>query len=81
MHGISKHHRTPFPKALSYQASEPLELIHVDICGPISPPSLGGSRYFLLIIDDYTRLTWVAMLQQKFDAFVAFNRFKTLAET
>ena len=76
-----KHHRAPFPKALSYQTSEPLEIVHGDICGPITPPTLGGSRYFLLIIDDYTRLTWVEMLHQKSDAFEAFKRFKSLAET
>ena len=52
-----KHHRTPYP-----QATEPLELIYADICGPISPPTLGGSQYFL-IIDDFFILTWVAMLQ------------------
>ena len=45
-----------------------------------STPSDGGSRYFLIIIDDYTWLIWVAMLQQKSDAFEAFKRFKTLAE-
>ena len=76
-----KHHRTPFPKTSSFRAFEPLELIHADICGPISPPTLGGSRYFLLIIDDFSQLTWVAMLQCKFDAFEAFKRFKILAET
>ena len=76
-----KHHRTPFPMAFSYRASEPLGLVHADICGPISSPTLEGSRYFLLVIDDYTRLTWVAMLHQKYDAFEAFKRFKTLAET
>ena len=76
-----KHQRTLIPKASSYQSGEHLELVHADICGPISPSTLGGSKYFLLIIDDYTRLTWVAMLQQKSDAFEAFKRFKTLAET
>ena len=49
--------------------------------GPISPPTLGGSRYFLLIIDDCSRLTWVAMLYCKSDVFEAFKRFKNLAET
>ena len=78
---VGKHHRTPFPKALSHQSCEPVELVHADICGPISPSTLGGNRYFLLIIDDYTRLIWVAMLLQKSDAFEAFKRFKTLAET
>ena len=57
-----KHHRTSFPKNSAFRATEPLELIHMDIYGPISPSTLGGSRYFLLIIDDFFRLIWVAML-------------------
>ena len=75
-----KHHQTPFAESSSFRAIEPLELIHTDICGPISPPTLGGSWYFLLIIDDYSRLTWVAMLQCKSDAFESFKRFKNLVE-
>ena len=43
-----KHHMTPFPQGSSFCAIEPLELIYADICGPISPPTLGGSQYFLL---------------------------------
>ena len=75
-----KHHKTPFPILSSFRATKPLELIHAGICGPISPPTLGGSRYFVLIIDDFSRLTWVAMLHCKFDAFEAFKHFKKLAE-
>ena len=75
-----KHHRTSFPKKSTFQATESLELIHMDICGTITPLSLGGSRYFVLIIDDFSRLTWVAMLQCKSDAFKAFKHFKNLAE-
>ena len=76
-----KHHRTSFPKKSLVRATEPLELIHIDICGPLTPTTLGGSRYFLLIIDDFSRLTWVSMLQCKSDAFEAFTHFKNLAET
>ena len=76
-----KHHRTSFPNKSSFRATEPLELIHIDICGPITPTTLGGSRYFLLIIDDFSQLTWVSMLQCKSDAFESFKHFKNLAET
>ena len=76
-----KHHMTSFPKKSSFRATEPLELIHIDICGHISPPTLGGSWYFFLIIDDFSRLTWVSMLHCKSDAFEAFKHFKKLAET
>ena len=76
-----KHHRTSFSKKSAFRATEPLELIHIDICGPITPTTLGGSRYFLLIMDDFSRLTWVSMLQCKSDAFEAFKCFKNLSET
>ena len=76
-----KHQRTPFPRSSTFRAIETLELIHMDICGPISQPTSGGSRYFLLIIDDHSRLTWVAMLQCMSDAFEAFKRFKNLVGT
>ena len=76
-----KHHRTSFPKKSLVRAIEPLELIHIDICEPLTPTTLGGSYYFLLIIDEFSRLTWVSMLQCKSDAFEAFTHFKSLAET
>ena len=76
-----KHHRTSFPKKSAFRVTEPLELIHMDIYGPITPTTLGRSWYFLLIIDDFSQLTWVAMRQCKSDAFEAFKRFKNLAET
>ena len=44
-------------------------------------PTLGGSQYFLIIIDDFSQLTWVTMLQCKSDAFEAFKHFKSVAET
>ena len=75
-----KHHRSPFPQASSFRAMKPLELVYMDICGPITPSTLGGSRYYLLIVDDFSRLMWVSMLKLKSDALGAFQRFKTLAE-
>ena len=75
-----KQHRSSFPKGSLFRASKPLELVYIDICGPISPSTLGGSRYFLLIVDDFSRLMWVSMLKSKSDALTEFKRFKALAE-
>ena len=75
-----KQHRSPFPSLASYRASRPLELVHGDICGPILLATLGGSKYFLLLVDDYSRLMWVAMIKKKSKAFQAFVKFKNLAE-
>jgi hypothetical protein len=37
----------------------PLELLHMDLFGPIAYISIGGSKYYLVIVDDYSRFTWV----------------------
>ncbi|KAI3718615.1 hypothetical protein L6452_19494 [Arctium lappa] len=39
----------------------------MDLCGPVSTPSLGGKRYILVIIDEYTRYTWVFFFKYKSD--------------
>jgi transposase InsO family protein len=42
-----------------------LELLHMDLFGPIAYISIGGSKYCLVIVDDYSRFTWVFFLQEK----------------
>ena len=60
--------------------SHPLEIIHTDLCGPIRTKSMQGDRYFMFLIDDYTRMTWVAFLKEKSEAFEKFKIFKAMAE-
>jgi transposase InsO family protein len=43
----------------------PLELLHMDLFSPIAYISIGGSKYYLVIEDDYSRFTWVFFLQEK----------------
>jgi transposase InsO family protein len=43
----------------------PLELLHMDLFGPIAYISIGGSKYCLVIVDDYSGFTWVFFLQEK----------------
>jgi hypothetical protein len=43
----------------------PLELLHMDLFGPIAYISISGSKYYLVIVDDYSRFTWVFFLQGK----------------
>jgi transposase InsO family protein len=43
----------------------PLEVLHMDLFGPIAYISIGGSKYCLVIVDDYSRFTWVFFLQEK----------------
>jgi GAG-pre-integrase domain len=51
---IGKQTRRQFGKSKNL-AARPLELIHTDICGPITPGSYSGKEYFITFIDDYLR--------------------------
>ena len=45
--------------------SRPLELLHLDLMGPTRTESLGGKRYIMVVVDDFTRYTWVILLLSK----------------
>ncbi|GJV20712.1 retrovirus-related pol polyprotein from transposon TNT 1-94 [Tanacetum coccineum] len=77
---LGKHARSLFPKEATSRAKEPLQLIHTDLCGPITPPSHGKNLYFMLFIDDYSRKTWVYFLNEKSKAFEVFKKFKAMVE-
>ena len=76
---FGKMHRLPFPKT-SWRAKAPLELVHADICCPTRTPSLNNKRYFILFVDDYTRMMWLYFLNAKSEAFSIFLQFKALVE-
>jgi hypothetical protein len=42
--------------------SRPLELLHMDLLGPVAYLSIRGSKYGLVIVDEYFRFTWVFFL-------------------
>ncbi|GJX91101.1 putative RNA-directed DNA polymerase [Tanacetum coccineum] len=75
-----KQTRNPYPTQTLYKAKERLELIHADICGPISPPTPAGNRYFFLLVDDFSRVMWVYMLKSKDEALGMFQKFRVLVE-
>jgi hypothetical protein len=56
---LEKHHQDFFYKHASWHASSPLQLVHSDLCGPLSSPSFSRCKYFLTFIDDFSRRTWV----------------------
>jgi transposase InsO family protein len=77
----SKQQRLPFP-ASSSKTSAPLELIHMDLCGPLTPKSRQGYSYFLTLLDEHTSYSVVRLLVSKSDASSAiqavFNRLANL---
>jgi len=76
---FGKLHRSKFPKAV-HRTKGTLDYVHADCWGPSRVESLCGHRYFLSIIDDYSRMTWVFTMRHKGDAFSRFREWKTLVE-
>lgn len=74
-----KQSRLPFPNA-GNRSTELLDTVHADICGPMETRSLGGSKYFLLFVDDYSRMTYVYFLKTKDETFSCFKKYKSLVE-
>jgi hypothetical protein len=70
--------RKPFTPTTS-RATEPLQLVHSDICGPLET-AIGGGRYMLLFIDDATRHTDEYILKYKSEALEKFKEWKALRE-
>ncbi|GJU60938.1 retrovirus-related pol polyprotein from transposon TNT 1-94 [Tanacetum coccineum] len=52
-----------------------LELLHMDLFGPSTVWSYGGNLYTLVIVDDYSRYTWIRFLKTKTEAFEQFEIF------
>jgi transposase InsO family protein len=61
---VGAHH--PAKNILS--SSRPLKLLHMDLFGPIAYISIGGNKYGLVIVDDFSCFTWVFFLQDKSEA-------------
>ena len=76
----AKQTRQSFPVSTSYRASKSLELIHGDLCGPITPPTGGRNKYIFVLIDDHSRYMWSILLREKGEAFERFKRFKSIVE-
>lgn len=77
---MAKLTKLPFLHSQSY-TTYPFELIHIDTWGPYKVQTRGKHRYFLAVVDDYTRTTWVTLLQHKSEAFEALLKFVKTAAT
>lgn len=78
---FGKQTRQVFPQSSSFRATKLLELVHGDLCGPISPPTAAKNRYIFVLIDDCSRYMWSILLKEKSDAFEKFKIFKAMVES
>lgn len=77
---FGKQARLRFKKA-TWRATEKLQLIHTDMAGPHKTLLLKGSNYYIVFIDDYTRMCWIYFLRFKSEASGIFWKFKQWIET
>lgn len=77
---IGKAAKNSFTSHKEITTKDVLELVHMDLCGPIQEPSLAGSKYMYLLVDDYTRKVFVYFLKNKSEAFLKFQIFKNEVE-
>ncbi|GKC61704.1 retrovirus-related pol polyprotein from transposon TNT 1-94 [Tanacetum coccineum] len=62
-----KHHKASFKTKRSFSIKESLHLLYMDLFGPVKPQTISHNKYTLVIIDEYSRYTWVFYLQKNSD--------------
>ena len=72
---MGKQIKNSFKNKNFISTTRPLELLHMDLFGPSRTPSLGGKYYAFVIVDDFSRYTWVLFLNQKNETFYEFSKF------
>lgn len=77
---FAKQKKLPFSVS-SHRAAHQFDLLHMDLWGPFSIASVHNHKYFLTIVDDFSRFTWIVMLKGKFEARDQIQKFILLVET
>ncbi|XP_075478953.1 uncharacterized protein LOC142519815 [Primulina tabacum] len=77
---IAKQRRLPFVH-LNNKSYNAFDLIHCDVWGPYHVPTVNKQRYFLTLVDDCTRFTWIFLMQHKSEASSVVSRFCNMIET
>jgi len=71
--------RVPISTAPGTRALKILDLVHTDI-SVVNIPSLGGARFALILVDDFSRKTWIYLMKHKSDTYEKFLLFQNLVE-
>ena len=71
---MGKMTKTPFSGTME-RASDLLEIIHTDVCGPMSVDAHGGYCYFLTFTDDLRRYGYIYLMKHKSETFEKFKEF------
>jgi transposase InsO family protein len=75
-----KMHQLPFPDS-NKTVTSPFALVHADLWGPAPVSSYVGFRFYLVLVDEFTKFTWVYLLKHKSDTFKVFTQFHVMVNT
>ena len=76
---VGKMTETPFSGTME-RANDLLEIIHTDVCGPMTVEARGRYRYFLIFTDDLSRCGYIYLMKHKSETFEKFKEFQSEVE-
>ncbi|XP_050875176.1 uncharacterized protein LOC127078793 [Lathyrus oleraceus] len=77
---VEKQSKKSFISIMPMRSSRILEVVHSDVCESFEEHTIGGNRYFVLFVDEFSRKLWVYAIKRKDEVFEIFKRFKMLVE-
>lgn len=72
---------TRIPFGIRTKSSRILEIVHSDVCGPVTPESYDGNKYFVTFIDDFSNFTAVYFIKRKSEVFEKFREYLQMVES
>jgi len=76
---LGKHTKLPF-KLSNCNSNEPFVLVHSDVWGPAPIDSYNGYKYFVIFIDDFSKVTWLYLMKNKSEVLSHFQEFSNFVE-
>nr|GEY55327.1 hypothetical protein [Tanacetum cinerariifolium] len=77
---LSKVKRSSFKSKVVPSSKGRLNLLYIDLCGPMRAASISGKKYILVIVDDYSRYTWTLFLRSKDETQEVLKDFLTMIQ-
>jgi len=77
---LAKHKRVTYPSS-NKRNLFPFSLIHSDVWGPTTVPNISGAQWFILFVDDCTRVVWLFLMKHKSEVSTIFPSFYNMIKT
>ena len=77
----AEQHKNSFSEDAGSRSKATLEVIYSNVCGPIQVDSMGGNKYFVTFIDDFSRKLWTYLIKKKSEVIEVFAKFKSMVES